>query len=183
MRTAGFTLLELMMVVAVSIILITVAIPGMYSFIVSSQRSSSAMEFYTDLSLARSEAIARNQRVTVCKTADGTTCLPLATGSWNTGWLIYVNKDGIVDNTEPDYDLSDPDVNEDVVRYNDGLPAGFTLESEAADDLRRTVSFLASGRAVTAGAFLLCTNAVGIVDRRIAVEPSGRIEIQEQDCP
>ena len=183
MRNAGFTLLELMVVVAISIILITIAIPGMYSFIIGSQRSSSAMDFYTDLTLARSEAISRNQRVTVCKSADGTTCLALGAGSWENGWLIYVNKDDTVDATEPDYDTVDPTKDEAVVRFSDGMPTGISLNSEAADDLRRSVSFLSSGRAITSGAFLLCTSASGIVDRRIAIQPSGRIEIQEQDCP
>lgn len=182
MKANGFTLLELMVVITVSILLITVAIPGMINFVVSSQRSSSAMEFYTDLNLARSEAIARNQRITVCKSDDGVNCLAIGSGNWHDGWIVYVNKDGVVDTTEPDVNV-DPDINEDILRINDGLPNGFSLDSEAADDLRRSISFLSSGRVVSDGGFLLCTSGTDVTDRRIGVEPSGRIQLEEQDCP
>ena len=81
---AGFTLVELMVVVAVVGILAIVAAPAM-SALVSANRLSGAAEGLTaSMQLARSEAVRRNTRVTVCGSADGTTCAA------STNWVRWI---------------------------------------------------------------------------------------------
>ena len=74
----GFTLIELMVVVAVIGVIALVAIPGMQMLTNASRLNGAASELTAALQLARSEAVRRNARVTVCST---TTCAGGST-SW-----------------------------------------------------------------------------------------------------
>ena len=84
----GFTLLELMTALAVLGLLLGLAGPGLANFIEESRLSGSSRDFVIDFALARSEAVMRAQRVTVCTSTDGATC---ANDSWNDGRLVFVD--------------------------------------------------------------------------------------------
>jgi type IV fimbrial biogenesis protein FimT len=73
-RGQGFTLIELMVTVAVIAIVAAVAMPGMVALVNSYRLTGASGELTAALQLARSEAIRRNARVTVCSSADGATC-------------------------------------------------------------------------------------------------------------
>ena len=81
----GFTLIELMVTVAVMGILAIVAMPSMAALVTNSRVSGQTEELVTSLQLARAEAIRRNARVTVCAGAAG-----VCSGSttWS-GWTIF----------------------------------------------------------------------------------------------
>ena len=85
-RTAGFTLVELMVVVAVLGVLAVVAAPGMQGLIRGYRLSSAAGELNSTLQLARSEAIRRNAAVTVCPSSNGSTC---GSGTSWTRWIVF----------------------------------------------------------------------------------------------
>lgn len=91
-RTAeGFTLVELMVTVAVLAILTTLAIPSFTTLINSNQLVSQANELVAVMQGARSEAIRRNTRVYLCSSSDGATCA--SSDTW-TGWLMFADRDG-----------------------------------------------------------------------------------------
>lgn len=71
---AGFTLIELMVTVAVAGILAVVAVPAMTSLISGNRLAGTTSELTASIQVARSEAIRRNVRVTLCGTADGVNC-------------------------------------------------------------------------------------------------------------
>lgn len=75
----GFTLVEMMVVIAILGILLTVVIPSFKSMIHNQRVKSASFELFTSLTLARSEAIKRNRDVTIT---------PTTTGSWESGWSI-----------------------------------------------------------------------------------------------
>ena len=84
---AGFTLIELLVVVALVVILQSLAAPA-FSAMVNSMRMTSAVNsLFSSLMLARSEAIKRNSRAVVCKSATGDACI--TTGGWEQGWIVF----------------------------------------------------------------------------------------------
>jgi len=85
LRSAGFTLIELMVTVAVIAILSAVAVPAMTGLINHSRISGLTGEVVSAIQLARSEAVRRNARVTLCPSTDGTTC---ANSTDWTGWIV-----------------------------------------------------------------------------------------------
>lgn len=81
----GFTLIELMVTIAVLAILLTIAVPNFQTFVMNSRMASQTNDLITALSLARSEAVKRAANVTVCASSDGATC----TGGWEAGWIVH----------------------------------------------------------------------------------------------
>lgn len=88
----GFTLVELMIVIAILSILITVGIPSFSNFLSDNRMSSFTNDLVADLNLARSEAIKRNLPVSICASSDQTSCSNAT--EWATGWIIFTDTFG-----------------------------------------------------------------------------------------
>ena len=78
-HSSGFTLTELLIVVAIAGILAAIAMPGFQSLTQSQQVKNASFELFSSLTLARSEAIKRNNNVTVT---------PVDADDWGKGWAI-----------------------------------------------------------------------------------------------
>lgn len=89
MKQYGFTLIELLVVLAIAAIITTTAIPSFKSFIQNNRMSTSVHKFVSSLNLARSEAVSRGTRVTMCKSSDQATCA--AAGGWEQGWIVFLD--------------------------------------------------------------------------------------------
>lgn len=89
MKNHGFTLLELIITIALAAILLGLAVPNMRDFIQNNRMTGQTNEFVTALNIARSEALKRNHPVSICPVNEaGTGC----TGNdWSVGWLVYVD--------------------------------------------------------------------------------------------
>jgi len=85
-RPRGFTLVELMVTLAVMVVLIAIAVPSFDSVRLSTRLNSYATALVASGQLARSEAIKRNAAVTLCVSADGASCS--TSGQWETGWIV-----------------------------------------------------------------------------------------------
>lgn len=96
----GLTLVEIIIAIAVLAILSAIALPAFRSFTSSSQATSAANDFVSALNLARSEAVTRSITVSVCKSADQTSCT--TEGDWHQGWIVFIDadNDGSVDTGE-----------------------------------------------------------------------------------
>src|SRR5690606_9757720 len=98
-RTIGFSLLELLIVMALLAIFAGLAAPGFQSTLNSREGELLLRTLTTHLSLARTSALEHGAIVTVCPSQDGLTC----SGNWNAGHIVF--RDGNGDRTVNDDDL------------------------------------------------------------------------------
>lgn len=82
----GFSLIELMITIAVAAILLSLAAPSFTTLLRNSRMSSKKNEFVNGLNLARTTALAQNAKIKVCpfSSAGSATC----GSSWSNGWII-----------------------------------------------------------------------------------------------
>jgi type IV fimbrial biogenesis protein FimT len=89
-KLRGYTLSELAVSLAIIAVLLGAAVPWFGDMIAENRSITLANRFITSLQLARLEAVKRNQKVTLCRSANGTTCV----GDWSDGWMIFADYDG-----------------------------------------------------------------------------------------
>ncbi len=83
----GFTMVEMLMTMAIAAILLTIGIPS-FRYVTNSNRIAGELNgLLGDLQLARAEAIKEGQTVTVCVSNDGATCANST--AWQNGWIVF----------------------------------------------------------------------------------------------
>lgn len=84
----GFTLLELLIVLAIMIILCLISFSGLQNILVRTHLDSDAYQFFLSLSFARQAAIKHNRLVTVCPTSNQITC----SQDWSNGYMVVYDQ-------------------------------------------------------------------------------------------
>jgi type IV fimbrial biogenesis protein FimT len=167
---AGFTLLELMVTVSLSAIILTMAVPSFTITIQNNRVTTQINDFVSTLNLARTEAIKRGTRITVCKSPDASSCDTSASG-WEQGWIVFIDSDA--DETR--------DSGETILLTSEAMPAGSILRGAPGSDVNNFVSYRASGKTtfpLSGGevALLLCDSRNDDnVTKAITVAPTGRV--------
>lgn len=148
-RAAGFTLIELMVALAVAAILLTVAVPSFSDSLLSARLGSYAGALTDAVQKARGEAIKRNAVLSVCASANGSDCA--GSGSWEQGWIVLAGTT--------------------VLESRPALPTGYRL-AERDGTLR--LNFQPTGIGVTPAQFTACrATPVGRTARTITVSTTG----------
>lgn len=152
----GFTLVELMVVLAILAVFAAIAIPAFSEMTLTSRLRAQANALAAGVVLARSEAIKRNQVVRLCASDDGAACASTAT-SWGSGWIVL-------------------GAGNEVISRHAGMPSGYLNIATVA-----SVSFQPSGTGATVAAFKLCraTPSVGSQERVIEVSATGRPSVNK----
>lgn len=93
----GFTLLELMIAVAILAIILGIGVPSFLSTIAKSQLTTQTNNMLAALNTTRMLAIKNNTGFTLCASNNGTACT--ANTAYNEGWIIFrdTDRDGVVD--------------------------------------------------------------------------------------
>ncbi len=94
MHSRGFTLIELLVVGTLLALSLTIALPGLQGFLQATQARSEADRLLSSLQLARSQAIANNQRVGVCPVASGADPFAACGSRYDRGWFVYLDANG-----------------------------------------------------------------------------------------
>ena len=130
LANAGFTLIELMVTLAIAAILLMVAAPSMTAFKRNSELTSLSNTLLSAVNAARGEAMKRNMAAYIAPTDGGS--------SWGVGWVVFVDK-----NNNQVYDGESTD----LMVMTQPAPAGyFTITgSGSAGESSAYIRFDASG--------------------------------------
>ncbi|MHB9797796.1 GspH/FimT family pseudopilin [Pseudomonas sp. MT3] len=156
---AGFTLIELMIVVTLLAVFATIALPSFTSTIENNRVQSASEELFSLLQYARSEAVSRNAPVTVA---------PASSTS---------------DDTDPDSDASTRDrewagnvqvtLADTTLRELGDAGLGPTI---AAENTLDSIVFSAAGASGSKGCLSICSaKDDGTACRYIGLQPTGRL--------
>lgn len=156
----GFTLMELLLAIAILAIVTTAALPSLNQFILTNRLSGQANELVTALQFSRSEALKRGVEVRLCSSSDGAAC----GGDWNQGFIA----------------VADPDDTAEVIRVW-GAPGDRVQFAPAAG----TIDFGGDGFAAAELDLALQSDycPTGTENaRQITVERSGRVSSGRVGC-
>ena len=102
-RQTGMTLIELVIVMVLVGILAAIGIPSFETITTSSRMAAESNDLLGDMQFARAEAAREGEPVTVCISANGTSCDSAST-TWHEGWIVFsdLKDDQTVDTTAGD---------------------------------------------------------------------------------
>lgn len=148
------------------------ALPGMLDFMQATAVNAATEEVLADLRQARSEALKRNRRVTICKSADGSSCS--TAGGWQQGWIMFhdENNNGV------------RDAGEEAIAQHGPLAANLRVTGNTPVSRYVSYSAVGSTRLVgggfQAGTLTLCSTSAGpTAAREIIVNAVGRPRMQK----
>jgi len=89
---AGYTLLELMVVISIVGFMSLIAVPGMQDSMRRNAKESEILDLMSAIALARSEAVSQSRLVSICRSTNGAQCADPSSGAnWNAGWIIFTD--------------------------------------------------------------------------------------------
>ena len=163
-RDRGFTLMESLITLAVASILLTAAVPAMQDFIIRNRMSIEVNTFAASLYLARSEAVKRVQKVSLCPVKSDGDCDP-GSKDWQQGWKVY---------------YTDPATSTEVaLQQNPALPNRFTIIGSHSN-----ITYNPIGQA-NAGNYTFCDTGNVAQGRKVVISNDGRmyvVKLNTSDC-
>jgi type IV fimbrial biogenesis protein FimT len=177
-RLSGFTLIELLVVLAIVGILTALAIPSFNTMLMKRTVRSAALALINDMRYARSEALRRSVRVSVCSLAAGST--NTCSGSpavWTNGWIVFsdIANSGVVNIAAGD----------EIVRVQQSLANIASIASVNPISDRNVISFEANGRGrvgVSTQTFIFTPTGTVPADtvRIVCVSNQGRLRLLDE---
>lgn len=163
-QQAGFTVVELMITVAIVGMLLAVGVPSMRTMLQTNKVAAQSRSVVTAFNFARSEAVTRKADVHVIPT-DG--------NSWSNGITVWTDADdsGAMNNND-----------DEVLQVYDGLDASSLTPSATVAQ----VSFDNDGFMISpssAVSFELKLDNCYVDGRTITVNLTGRLDVETTDCP
>jgi type IV fimbrial biogenesis protein FimT len=176
-RSRGFNLVELIVVLALISGTLAMAAPSMGDWLIKSRQRNLAKAIAHATTLARTEAIKRNDRVTICISADQKTCTQ--SGGWEQGWIIFPGPNGRT-----------LEVDDTIIHYESSGTFS-NLTATGNQPVRSYLSFLSTGRpkhlsgggGFQAGRIYVCAPRQNVIEVIMAATGRVRIENTSTPCP
>lgn len=173
-RGAGFTIVELIVVLSIVAILSALAAPDLAMFIKNNRVKGQAFDLLNAIQYARSEAGKRRVRVILCRDdpdQPGPQCGDTHhQHDWTSGWLVFASGD-----TNSTYDSAD----DDLLRISPPAPTDVSVFTN--DTCNRNLEYNADGTTHESDTalFAICDTRGGTYGRRIEVPPHGRPKLEQ----
>lgn len=156
---AGFTLVELMLALAIAAVLAAIGAPAMAGLLARTHELAAESQVYDGLNHARQLAVMHNTRVRVCPSNDGHHC---GDGhDWQAGWIIVPERRGATSSTMP-------------ARVFPAMPNGTRIITSAG---RRSVEFHPDGRAAGTNLRFTICHARRRDGKSVVVSNTGRVRM------
>jgi type IV fimbrial biogenesis protein FimT len=147
--SAGFTLYELMMVLAIVGVGVALAIPNMRSFLWNNRLTGAANDMLTAVHRARSESIKQHVQTIMCFSADPSAGVPVCNGNGTQGWVIFTDANN----------NGQADAATDVILRHGALPTTLSVKTTPAGNK----GYLAFNSAGFARDIAIGTDLAGVV--------------------
>lgn len=159
----GFTLIELMVVIAIVAVIASIATPAWTSLMARNAVRAAVNDFNGSLQFARSEAVRMSTPITLCPSSDGANCTAT---TFDKGWIVR---------TGPATNATTQVVLQDTLPRNQ-----VKMDATAAAD--RKITFLPNGLPASgfAGAiFEVCPSSAGLTSliRRMTLPMTGKVTL------
>ncbi|MEQ1622410.1 MAG: GspH/FimT family pseudopilin [Methylococcales bacterium] len=165
-NNAGFTLIELMVTVAIAAVIMGVAIPSFTDLIARNRMTANANELITALNLARSEAVKRGMSVTVRKVDNKSSTKKSNGANWEDGWDVFTDVDD-----DGEFDAG----NDQLIRTYSALKKGYTLRGN--QNFVNSIRYEADGTSSNIGSFVTCEGGNIVGAKLIIVNMIGRVRL------
>lgn len=174
-QNKGFTVIELMITVAVLAIVVAIAVPSFTEQIRNNRSVSIANEFVDTISFARAQAASRPARISICASNDGETC----TGNWADGYIVFIDTVA-TDTTVP------PAVGQ-VLKYSQRARGEVEMVAAFGANATNFIRFTSIGTLARLSVDPLTikskiTNCKGNYSRAITITLAGQTTVLPQDC-
>ncbi len=159
-RQPGFTLIELMVTIAIAAILLTIGVPSFQGLFNRNQVATVTNDFMSALNLARSEAAKGGATTQLCMSNNQSTCT--GNSGWSNGWIVWAdrNNNGALDNGE-------------LVRVHGPITAGKTIITGGVQ-----TSFSFNGQGTLVGGWdtiNVCTPNDLTLSNQVTIESNGHV--------
>jgi type IV fimbrial biogenesis protein FimT len=180
-KNRGFTLVELMVTLAVAAVVLGIAVPSFTQSMRNNNSIAAGSELSVAINYARSEAVKRAKRVSLCASSDGLACL--AADNWKEGWMVFVD-DAATDGAAVTVGT--------VLRYWDELPVNINVSAVKGASiniqyLRYTstgVIARLNGADIDSRKFTVYVDGcIGKSSQEITIGLSGMVNPKKIDCP
>jgi type IV fimbrial biogenesis protein FimT len=170
----GFTVLELMIALAVMGLSLVMALPSLQKFSRAQVMKSAVRQLHTDLETGRSEAILRNAQVIACPGSPAAGCL--GSSDWTAGWIVFADE-----NSDTKRQHHEP-----VIRHGQGHPRLKITFSPGRQHLRFGSDGSTPG---SNGSLVICGSGGPEEARKLVISNIGRIRrgtatnVDREQCP
>ena len=163
-RDYGFSLLELLLTIAIAALILTLALPSFGTLAARSAQRVELDALFHAVHLARKASIMRKQVVSICPSMDGTACNPGR--DWSRGFLVFENRDR---DDPPQIDTGE------ILLHRHRATGSVRITAN-----RRGFTLRATFLRATNGTLVVCDRADRISPRALVISYTGRPRVAGQ---